>query len=58
MTEYLTEDQIIQLNKEVLKIIRVKKGDSHKVLSKAVIKRAIDEAKSESGTFTTKQPLY
>ncbi|MGI0079893.1 MAG: Fic family protein [Nitrososphaerales archaeon] len=49
MTEYPTENQIIELNKDVLKRIKVKKADAHKVLSHGKLARAIEESKADTG---------
>ncbi|MBI2185315.1 MAG: type II toxin-antitoxin system death-on-curing family toxin [Thaumarchaeota archaeon] len=51
---YPTENQIIQLNKEVLAEIRVKKADRHKVLRRPAISAAIEEAKNEPGDIYDK----
>ncbi len=42
MIELPTEDEIIELNKEILKTIKVKKADKHKVVKEAAITQAIE----------------
>ena len=54
MVEYLTEDQLIELNKEVLKEIRVKKGDIHKVLSREKITAVTIDCRQDPGDIYDK----
>ncbi len=40
-TKYLTTQQIIEINKEVLKKIRVKRADSHRVLNRKKLEEIV-----------------
>jgi len=46
MIELPTEDEIIQLNKEILKTIKVKKADRHKVVKEVAITQTIESARN------------
>ncbi len=46
-TSYLTVRQLIEINKTVLREIKVKKADSHKVLNSAALKEIVEEVKTE-----------
>ena len=46
---YLTSDEVIDINKSVLKEIRVKRGDSHRVASHQKIEDALSKAQAEEG---------
>lgn len=54
MVEYPTEEQIIDLNKKVLKTIKDKKADRHRLLSKAKITRALKATKNMKGDIYDK----
>ena len=57
MIELPTEDDIIQLNKEILKTIKVKKADKHKVVKEAAIAQAIESARKSSGDLYDKATI-
>jgi len=57
MIELPTEDDIIQLNKEILKTIKVKKADKHKVVKEAAIAQAIESARKSSGDLYDKAAI-
>jgi len=57
MIEYLTKDDIILMNKEMLQNIEVKKADKHKVLSKSAIEAAVQAAKDEKGDVYDKATM-
>ncbi|MBI4258447.1 MAG: hypothetical protein HY619_05790, partial [Thaumarchaeota archaeon] len=42
VVQYPTEEQIVVLNKEVLRMIKVRKADAHRVIKPLAIKPAID----------------
>jgi death-on-curing protein len=46
---YLTADEIIDINKSVLKEIRVKKADSHRVASRQKIEDVLRKVQAEEG---------
>jgi death-on-curing family protein len=48
-TRYLTADEVVDINKSVLKEIRVKKADSHRVASGQKIEDALAKVQSEEG---------
>ncbi len=48
MTEYLTEEHIISINRKVLEN-REKKADAHKLFSRAKITKALEAAKGTDG---------
>jgi death-on-curing protein len=48
-TRYLTVDEVIGINKSVLKEIRVKKADSHRVASRQKIEDALRKVQAEEG---------
>jgi len=54
LIDYPTVDQIVELNKEALATIKIKKADSHRVLSRARILAAIGETKSDAGDIYDK----
>lgn len=50
--EYLTVEEIIEINKKVLFEIRVKKGDTHRVANRSKIENVLSEVEeSEGDTF-------
>ncbi|MCS4538837.1 MAG: type II toxin-antitoxin system death-on-curing family toxin [Thaumarchaeota archaeon] len=57
MIELPTEDDIIQLNKEILKTIKVKKADKHKVVKEAAIAQAIESARKSPGDLYDKATI-
>ena len=48
-TRYLTEDEIIEVNERVLKEIRVRKADSHRVASRGRIEDLLRKVELEEG---------
>ena len=48
-TRYLTVDEVVAVNKGVLKEIRVKKADSHRVASRQKIEDALKKVQAEEG---------
>ena len=49
MMKYLTSEEILAINKEALKSIKVKKADSFKVLSYRKIHQALERVEKEAG---------
>jgi hypothetical protein len=47
--KYLTLDEIIEVNKNVLKEIRVKRADSHRVASRQKIEDILRKVQAEEG---------
>ena len=47
--KYLTLDEIIEVNKNVLKEIRVKRADSHRVASRQKIEDVLSKVQAEEG---------
>ncbi len=47
--KYLTKEQLIETNKQVLKEIKVKKADSHQVLRDDMIDKALSDCKDTEG---------
>ncbi len=43
MVTYLTAEQIIEINKEVLREVKVKKADSFKVLSSLKLRNLLED---------------
>ena len=48
-TQYLTADEVVDINKNVLKEISVKKADSHRVASRQKIEEALRKVQTEEG---------
>ena len=48
-TRYLTTDEVVDINKNDLKEIRVKRADSHRVDSRRKIDDALEEVQAEEG---------
>ena len=46
---YLTADEVVDINKDVLKEIKVKKADSHRVASRQKIEDALMKVQAEEG---------
>ena len=44
---YLTADEIVDINRNVLKEIKVKKADSHRVASRQKIENALQKVQDE-----------
>jgi len=57
MIELPTEDEIVQLNKEILKTVKVKKADKHKVVNGAAITQAIESARKNLGDLYDKATI-
>jgi len=51
---YLTVDEIIEVNRNVLKEIRVKRADSHRVASRSKLEDVIKRVQEEKGEIYTK----
>lgn len=49
MTAYLTDDEVIAINKEVLASIKVKKADSFKVLSHSKLNKVLERITKAPG---------
>lgn len=54
---YPSVEDVVEANRRVLKEIRVKKGDQHKVLSRQKIADALREARAEQGDVYDKAAL-
>lgn len=54
MVNYLTREEIIEINKKVLERIKVKKSDKHEVKSNSSIDKAIDECEYYDGDYYDK----
>ncbi len=56
-TIYPSVDELIETNKRVLREIRVKKADRHRVLSRASLEAAFQSAKAEEGDVYDKAAI-
>lgn len=54
MVEYLTVEHLIEINKEVLKEVKVKKADSFKVLSLLKLRRLTEDVEAANGDLYDK----
>lgn len=46
-TAYLTVQQLVEINKTVLREIKVKKADSHKILNRAALEEIVKKIKTQ-----------
>ena len=54
MVDYPAEEDIEELNREILRTIRVRKADMHRVIRRAAIAQAIKAAMDDSGDIYDK----
>jgi death-on-curing family protein len=54
---YLSVEQLIEINKIILKEVKVKKADSHKVLSSATLREILEETKTEGSNIYEKAAI-
>ncbi len=53
-TKYLTVDEIVEVNRDVLEEIRVKRADSHRVASRSKLEDVIKRVQEEKGDIYSK----